>query len=513
MFMRQTEADYLVQAATTDIAVGLLESATQRLDAALRLEPGHLLGLTRQAELASYRKDYSRTFALTDAVLATEPNFAPAWYERSVALWATGDIKGAVDAAARAHQIQPPNPTFRLRLAQFAAWTGQGQTTREVLAPLLENAEYDPDNYAAAISMMGELAIAEGRFAEAGPYLDRALQLRPGANVTRMQRGMNLLRLGHFKQGWDDYAAREVIPALYPDSPRKLATAVWRGEDLIGKTLIVTDDQGHGDAIQFFRYMPLLRARGAAQIVWRTFEGLVRLFAGSAPFATVLNGVSDEAFFDFECKSTTLPRCFGTLLETIPATVPYLTVPARHRPASSRPTSNRPTSNRPTSNRPARRRLNVGLVWSGDTRHMRDHLRSIPAEQFLELTSVPGIDFYSLQHRVRPTDLPALEARPAIKRDVESAADFADTAVLIDGLDLVIAVDTGIAHLAAAIGKPVWLIVDVAADWRWMANRTDSPWYPSIRLFRVTRTEGRNGALWRPVLKRVATALRLLAAR
>ncbi|HBK07269.1 MAG TPA: hypothetical protein DDZ81_15690 [Acetobacteraceae bacterium] len=497
MFMRQSEADQLVMAATTDIGAGQIESAALRLDAALRLEPGHLLGMTRQAEIASWNKEYTRTFALTDAVLAKEPNFAPAWYERSVALWATGRIKEAVAAAARAHEIQPPNPTFRLRLAQFAAWTGAGETTLKVIAPLLENEAYDPDNHAAAVSMMGELAIAEGRFADAMPYIDHALSLRPGANITRMLRGMNLLRLGRFQQGWDDYAAREVIPALYPDSPRKLAKAVWRGEDLTGKTLIVTDDQGHGDAIQFFRYLPLLRDRGAAHIVWRTFVALVRLFAESAPYATVLNGVSDEAFFDFECKSTTLPRWFGTTVETIPATIPYLTLPSRRKSPPGRT---------------ARRRLNVGLVWSGDTRHMRDHLRSIPAEQFLGLTAVAGIDFHSLQHQVRPPDLPALQAHPSIRREIETASDFADTALLIDKLDLVIAVDTGVAHLAAALGKPVWLIVDVAPDWRWMADRTDSPWYPSIRLFRVTRAEGRRGAGWRPVLKRVATALRRLAA-
>lgn len=495
-FMQQSEADQLVLAATQDIAAAQFDDARRRLNEALRLEPGHFLGLIRLAELASYRKDYARTSALTDAVLASEPNFAPAWHERSVALWGTGQVHQALAAAARAHDIQPPNPVFRLRLAQFAAWTGNGKTTLKAIEPLLEGEAHDPDNYAAAISMMGELAIAEGRFEDATPFLNHALSLRPNANVTRMLRGMNLLRLGHFQQGWDDYAAREVIPALYPDNPRKLATAVWRGEDLAGKTLIVTDDQGHGDAIQFFRYASMLRDRGAASIVWRTFESLVRLFAEAAPYATVLNGVSDEAFFDFECNSTALPRCFGTEPATIPATVPYLVLP-------SRPTT-------PTL-RLVSRRLKVGLVWSGDPRHMRDHLRSIPADQFLTLTSVAGIDFHSLQHQVRPADLAALQVHPAIRRDIEKATDFADTAILINELDLVIAVDTGTAHLAAAMGKPVWLIVDVAPDWRWMAGRSDSPWYPTLRLFRVSASEARAGKGWQPALKRVATALRRLS--
>jgi hypothetical protein len=177
---------------------------------------------------------------------------------------------------------------------------------------------------------------------------------------------------------------------------------------------------------------------------------------------------------------------------------------------------------------PAGRRLKVGLVWSGDTRHSRDHLRSIPADLFLRLTDLPGIRFHSLQHEVRAADLPALTARPAIGREVEKAVDFADTAAFIARLDLVITIDTGIAHLAGALGKPVWTMLHVAPDWRWLTERSDSPWYPTARLFRMTPTEwlgpecskpGRRGideaakgAGWRPVLARVMAALRAFAA-
>jgi hypothetical protein len=165
--------------------------------------------------------------------------------------------------------------------------------------------------------------------------------------------------------------------------------------------------------------------------------------------------------------------------------------------------------------RSARGRPNVGLVWSGDARHTRDHLRSIPAEAFLGLAGTPGIKFHSLQHVVRPADLPALTTRPAISRDVEKAADLADTAALIARLDLVITVDTAIAHLAGAMGKPVWIILHVAPDWRWMADRADSLWYPAARLFRVAPPEWLGqptGADWVPVLDRVAAALRDFAA-
>jgi Flp pilus assembly protein TadD len=512
MFMPQPEADRLVQAAAADLVTGRFAQAASRLEAALRADPQHPMALTKQAELALCRKDCERALTLTGAVLAIEPHFAPAWHQRAAALWSAGRQTEAVQAVRQAVDIQPPNPEFRLRLAQFMAWTGGGAGTPAVLAPLLAAERHDPVNHAAAISMLGELAIAEGRFDAATPWLDRALALQPNLQVTRMLRGMNRLRLGRCRDGWPDYAAREAIPELGPRDAPKPSGQPWIGQDLSGKTLLVTDDQGHGDAIQFFRYLPRLRDRGAAHVTWHTFPALVRLMADAAPYATVLNALPQGARFDFHCNSTSLPRWFGTELDTVPVADAYLWPPPHLKSALKRPTG---------------RRLKVGLVWSGDARHTRDHLRSVPADAFLSLADLPGISFHSLQHAVRPADLPALAARPAIRRQVEKAADFADTAALIARLDLVIAVDTGIAHLAGALGKPVWIVLHVAPDWRWLTERTDSPWYPSARLFRVTPAEwlGRAGpapgaprpktpdeAGWGPVLNRVATALRALAA-
>jgi hypothetical protein len=211
-----------------------------------------------------------------------------------------------------------------------------------------------------------------------------------------------------------------------------------------------------------------------------------------------------------QCNSTSLPRWFGTELESIPAYVPYLWPPAHLKSGMKLPSAR--------GGRP-----HVGLVWSGDARHTRDHLRSIPAALFLTLAGAPGINFHSLQHEVRAVDLPALTARPAIGREVEKASDLADTAALIARLDLVITVDTAIAHLAGAMGKPVWVLLHVAPDWRWLTERTDSPWYPTARLFRVTPAEWlvveRSGAAevadgggWGPLLERVSVALRAFVA-
>lgn len=486
-FMQQPESDRLVQAATADLAAGRISQAAASLASALVADPRHPMALTKLAEVAIIRKDHARALDLTAAALDIEPHFAPALHQRAAALWAAGRPLEAVSAARQAVHVQPPNPEFRLRFAQFAGWTGCGQEARQALAPLLGG----PAPYAPAIAMRGELALAEGRFEDAAADLDQALAIQPALGVTRMLRGMNRLRLGQYRAGWTDYAARETIPALYPDDAARSADRIWQGQDLAGKTLLVTDDQGHGDAIQFIRYLPLLRDRGAAQVTWQTFPATVRMFAQSAPYAQVVTGLPDGARFDFQCNSTSLPRSFDTELDTIPAQVPYL----------------RPPSPTPEIRSRKRVKLQVGLVWSGDSRHTRDHLRSIPAEVALTLADVPGASFHSLQHEVRASDRPALTARKAVGRAIERAADFADTAALIADLDLVIAVDTGVAHLAGALGKPVWLILHVAPDWRWLADRADSPWYPATRLFRVTPVEWSAGANWGPVLERVRAAL------
>jgi tetratricopeptide (TPR) repeat protein len=492
MRMHQPAADRLVQAAAADLANGRVTQAASLLEQALRADPRHKMALTKQAELALIDKDPQRALALTDTVLAIEPHFAPAWHQRAAAFWSAGRQTEALQAARKAVDIQPPNPEFRLRLARFGAWTGHGTDTRNALAPLLAAERHDPVNHAAALSMLGELAIAEGRFDEATPYLDRALALCPNLHVTRMQRGMNRLRLGQFRAGWADYAAREAIPELRGGASPIRADQIWQGQALAGKTLLVTDDQGHGDSIQFFRYLKLLRDRGATHITWQTFAPLVRLLSAAAPYATVVDTLPDNARFDVQCESTSLPRWFETELDSIPAPNQYLWPPAQLK-----------SPRKPAADR----RLRVGLAWSGDARHARDHLRSIPAELFLTLASVPGISFHSLQYAARPADRSALSARPAIARDIQKATDFADTAALVAGLDLVITVDTAVAHLAGAIGKPVWIVLHVASDWRWLTERSDSPWYPSARLFRVTPPEWLDGAGWRPVLDRVAAAL------
>jgi Flp pilus assembly protein TadD len=436
MFMPPSEAQRLTEHGVSALASGQIDAARTDFTAVLRLNPTDPMALTKLAEIDLLHKHHVPARQHLETALATEPNFAPAWGEMAMVLWLEGQRQDAVQAAQKAVDIQPHNPRLRLRLAQFAAWTGHGQQARDALAPLLNPDSTDPITHATALGMAGEIHVAEGRFQEANPYLLEALAKLPTLPTARVVLGMNQLRLGNFAEGWPNAAVRDLAGQLYPDGPPARLGARWTGQDLTGKTLLVEDDQGHGDAIQFFRYLPTLRDRRPAHMTLRTFPPLVRLFSQAAPYATVLAGLPEDANFDFRTTSTDLPRWFATTAETIPAPIPYLRPPSPARKARQRTT------------------LDIGLVWSGDARHMRDHLRSIPAASFLTLADLPGFRFHSLQHEVRPADLPDLEARPSIDRTVEKATDLADTAALIAGLDLVIAVDTGIAHLAGAMTAP-----------------------------------------------------------
>ena len=505
MFMPPTEAQRLIEGGSAALAAGQVDAAQDLLTAALRLDPDQPMAMTKLAEAALVRKDSLPARRYLERALTIEPNFAPAWGEMAMVLWLEGQRDDARAASRKAVDIQPPNPMLRLRLAQFAAWTGHHRQAREAIAPLLRDDYGDGTTKALALGMLGEILVSEGRFHEAMPPLLEAHARLPTLDSAKVVLGMNQLRLGCFSEGWPKAAVREPAAQLYPNGPPARLGVQWTGQDLKGRTILIEDDQGHGDAIQFFRYLPMLRTRGAAHITLRSFPPLVRLFAHAAPDATVLAALPGDRQFDFRTTSSDLPRWFGTTLETIPAPIRYLDAP-RSRTGKTSPRRRGPPD--------------VGLVWSGDARHMRDHIRSIPAADFLTLADLAGFRFHSLQHQVRPGDLPALASRPAINRDVEAAIDLADTAALIARLDLVIGVDTGIAHLAAAMGKPVWILLHAVPDWRWLIDRSDSPWYPTARLFRMAPSEwgdqdrGDSPARpshprgWQPLIGRVAAALR-----
>ncbi len=481
------EVDELVQQAFVLRANGATGQAEARLTAALALVADHPMALTRLAEIEVDRKQHEPATRRLRAVLRRQPHFAPAWAVLAHAAWLAGNAAEGLRHARRAVAIQPPNPHFRLVLAQFCVWLDRHGEVPALLAPLIAADQPDPTIRARALSLQGEMLLAGGDFVAADPWLRAALALVPDLVATRLAYGMNRLRQGDFAAGWPEYERRAHVSFFHPDGPPQHPGTPWTGQDLHGRSILVEDEQGFGDAIQFFRYLVLLRDAGAVRIVLRSFPTLVPLLQAAAPFAEIVAASPAGFVPDFHAFSASLPHRFGTTLETIPAEVPYLPAPT--------------PADRPRLILPQTGRLRVGLVWSGDRRHLRDHLRSVPAARFLRLADRDDCDFVSLQVMVRPEDMPALAARPAVLRLGEEVQDYEESAAVIAQLDLVISVDTSVAHLAGALGKPVWVLLPVAPDWRWLAGRTDSPWYPTARLFRADRRG------WAPVLRRVAAEL------
>jgi hypothetical protein len=294
------------------------------------------------------------------------------------------------------------------------------------------------------------------------------------------------LLTGEFRAGWANYEFRFMKSP--PAERNRFAQPRWQGEPLAGKTILVHAEQGLGDTIQFARYLPLLAAQGARVLV-----------EAQAPLKTLLESLPGELEFfvrgeslppfDVHCPLLSLAHGFGTELATIPSATPYLAAPSE---ALSRWAMRFPVSTQPR----------VGVVWSGNPRHENDHRRSLSFDEFRPVLMAPGIEFFSLQKNAKPADAAALAALPHVTDLGSELATFADTAAVIAHLDVVIAVDTSVAHLAGALGKPVWVLLPFAPDWRWLLGRDDSPWYPSARLFRQPRIGD-----WQTVAAEVGHAL------
>jgi len=271
---------------------------------------------------------------------------------------------------------------------------------------------------------------------------------------------------------------------------RNFTQPVWRGGPITGKTILIHSEQGLGDTIQFCRYVPFVTTRGARVTfeVQKTLQGVMAPVVGAGQL--VARGSTLPAF-DLHCPLVSLPLAFGTRLETIPSSAAYLAAPAQHATTWRSRLEGKPHPR-------------IGLVWSGNPGHERDNERSIDLREFLPLLDDLGdeITFVSLQKDVRTEDAALLKARGDVLDYGGALEDFSDTAALISQLDLIISVDTSVAHLAGALGKPVWILLTYFPDWRWLLGRDDSPWYPTARLFRQDSSR-----TWGGVIARVRRAL------
>jgi len=307
-----------------------------------------------------------------------------------------------------------------------------------------------------------------GRYASARSLYTQVLGQEPDNTVAHMNLGTVLLTLGEFEPGWREFSWRRRLQSNQ--------LPVWDGTQLDGRGILVRGEQGAGDNIQFMRYLPMVSAMGG-QVSALTLPGMKRLFSSMSESATILEPGDHAGGLHVEIPIMDLPGVLGTTSESIPAPIPYL----RAEPELA--------ENWRLRLGPAKG-LRVGLCWQGNSDMPRDELRSVPLNRFAPLMSVPGTEWFGLQVGSGEDQVPSFNAPgsfvhlgPRLRGGPDK---FINDAAVMEQLDLVISVDTSVAHLAGAVGKSVWILLAREADWRWMLERQDTPWYPTARLFRQT---------------------------
>lgn len=332
---------------------------------------------------------------------------------------------------------------------------------------------------------------------EAIGFFDRAIALSPEKKEAYWNKSLALLKKGDFKNGWPMYETRWELASMLMNIKIPFKQPRWQGQSLKGKTILLVGEQGLGDTLQFCRYAPMVAAL-SGRVIIICQPGLKEVLSTLKCVDDVLTEVTHLTQFDYYCPLMSLPGILQTELNTIPCEVPYLATDPKLVDA---------WKNRLQSDQ----QFKVGLVWSGNPRrhdlksHLVDRRRSLALYSLAPLLDIKNISFYSLQKGEGAQHLAASPFKNRVIDHTNLLNNFADTAAFIQQLDLVITVDTSVAHLTGALAKPVWVLSRFDGCWRWLMNRTDSPWYPTLRLFNQPQL----GA-WEPVIDEVKTALQRL---
>ncbi len=494
------------------------EEALASYDRALAIQPDYVEALSNRGDLLLELKRFDDALASYDRALAIAPDHAERLCNRGIALYEVKRPQQALLSYDRALALGLDSAGLHydrgnalLALKRFD----------EALASFERALARSPDDAWAHCNR--GIALHElTRVEEALASHERAVALRPDSAITHHNRGVALYKLKRLEEAMASYeqafALQPDLPeAHYAESHYRLLTgdlplgwekAEWRwklepfksnkrdfvqpqwsgSQSIAGKTVLLHSAEGFGDAIQFCRYAPLVAARGARVIleVLKPQQELMRTLAGVSQVMARGEPLPD---LDLQCSLLSLPLAFGTQLATIPAETPYL------RAAGS-------LADGWNARLGPRNRSRVGIAWSGNPIHDNDRNRSIGLRPFLPLLAGVDATFVSLHRDVCAADAAVLAERSDILHFGEELKDYADTAALIANLDLIVSVDTSVAHLAGALAKPVWILLPFMPDWRWLLDRDDSPWYPTARLFRQDATRA-----WDALIPRVRAAM------
>jgi len=345
-------------------------------------------------------------------------------------------------------------------------------------------------NHADAYYNLGNTLVAKGQFEDALKSYRRAVDIIPDHADALWSIALLQLRSGDFENGWKGYEWRWKLKGVI--DKRSFSQPLWDGSDIAGKTILLYSEQGFGDTIQFIRYAPMVADLGANVIV-ECQEELASLLRNIEGIHSVVTDQSQLTDFDIHSPLMSLPYIFGTRLETIPAIIPYISV----SPPLVQEWHNRILSGDST--------IRIGLVWSGNPAKATNRYRSCPLHFFGPIAGMNNVTLYSLQTGDSAQQAHEFRENWNLVDYTHDIHDFLDTAAFIQNLDLIITVDTAVAHLAGALGKRVWVLLPFVPEWRWMKDREDSPWYPTMRLFRQPASGD-----WQSVMGRIEEALKKL---
>ncbi len=499
-------------------------AATQYFQQTIAVRSNHAEAHKRLGDISLAQGDTARALAAYQQAIACKPNYVDAHYNLGNIQWQAGNFP---QAAMHYQQVITLDPSFAAAHCNLGSTLYADGKIAEAIACLQTAIALQPDN-AEANYNLGTLLFKQGNVNAAETYLERAIAINPQSaeahnvlgNVLREQGNLggaidcymqaiainpnyaeahrNLgtaqLTRGNFRQGFSEYEWRWQMP-MAKENPLPLTQPLWDGSDLDGDRILIYSEQGYGDTIQFIRYISLVRERGG-QVIVACPQPLIGLLKTVKDIQLLVDSYDRLPPVDFRIPLMSLPHIFDTTLASIPAQVPYLSPPTHSNPKLELPTTDQ---------------MRVGLVWASKPGHFTANKRSCPFNALCVLLDLPDISFYSLQKDIPPTERDLLHTQSKTLVDLSGGthpggnriSDFSDTAKFIEQMDLVIAVDTAVAHLAGALGKPVWVMLPFASDWRWLLEREDSPWYPTMRLFRQPHIGD-----WEAVIQRVKNALR-----
>ncbi len=481
---------------------GNIQQAQAHYRRILQVEPGQPEALHALGIMAFQLKKYEDANSLIGKAIENKPNVPQFHYNLGLVFIALKRQEKAIQAFQEAIRIKPDYAdayyNFGLVLKKRQQFEEAVQNFKQVMKITPDDADayynlgntyealdrYEPaaKNYQLAIKKNGtfvgafnNLALVlkkMGRIDEAISYFREALRLQPGLAEAHWNLSLALLINGQFEEGWKEHEWRFMKGKRSTIYPHRFGMPLWDGSSFAGKRLFVHSEQGFGDTLQFIRYLPMVKRLGGT-LVFEAFGPLLETISGFPGIDKLVEISPDRRHVencDYYVPLMSLPMLFATDIPTIPSNIPYIFAD--------------PEKASQWKNRINKKGYKIGIAWAGKPEHENDGNRSCELAQFLPLAGMPGIAMYGLQKGGAARQAETLDGmRRMINFDCE-LKDFSETAAAIENLDLIISVDTALVHLAGAMGKPVWTLLPYAPDWRWLLEREDSPWYPTMRLFR-----------------------------